>query len=119
MSKGTFAARLHLHGMCSVSFPAGAPAFNWQTGAWTTAFVDNAAGDVTLTYGADYAIDSTQVAYFGQVNAAIAASGNTTLGVVHVTDTTCRVTIGVEAGAGGASVLTDLTFFLQAWKLQP
>jgi hypothetical protein len=119
MSKGTFAARCHLHGICSVAYTLGAPGYVWQSGAWTATITDTGTGDNLLTWGADYAIDSTQGAAFCQPNAAYAASGVTSIHVTFASDTTFRVTTGQEAALGAASVAADVAYFLQVWKFQP
>ena len=119
MSKGTFAARCHLHGMASVAYTLGAPGFVWQSGAWAAAITDTGTGDNLLTWGADYAIDSTQGAAFCQPNAAYAASGLVSMGISFASDTTLQVTTGKEAALGGASVAADVAYFIQVWKFQP
>lgn len=119
MSKGTFASKVHLHGMCSVAYTLGAPGYVWQTGAWTATITDTGAGDNLLTWGADYAIDSTQGAAFVSGNAAVAASGANSFGVSFASDTTLQVTTVQEAALGGASTRSDVAYFLQVWKLSP
>ena len=112
-------AKCHLHGACSVAYTLGAPGFVWQTGAWVAAIADTGTGDNLLSWGADYAIDSTQGQAFIQANAAYAASGLTTYGVQFASDTTLQVTCGKEAALGAASVAADVAYFLQVWKLNP
>lgn len=119
MSKGTFAARCHLHGMANVAYTLGAPGYVWQTGCFTATITDTGTGDNLLTFGADYAIDSTQAAAFCFPNAAYAASGLVSMGVSFASDTTLQVTTGKEAALGGASVAADVNYFIQVWKLQP
>ncbi len=118
MSKGTFAARCHLHAIANVAYTLGVPGFVWQSGAFTT-ITDTGTGDNLLNLGADYAIDSTQAAAFVQANAAYAASGLTTYGVSFASDTTLQVTCGKEAALGATSAAADVNYFIQVWKFQP
>ena len=111
--------RIHLHGMCSVAYTLGAPGYVWQTGAWTATITDTGTGDNLLTWGADYAIDSTQGAFWVQANAAVAASGANNFGGQFASDTTFRVTTVQEAALGAASAAADVAYFLQVWKFQP
>lgn len=118
MSKGTYASRLHIHGGASIAYTLGAPGYVWQTGCFTSTITDTGTGDNLLTFGADYAIDSTQAQAFCQPNAAVAASGAVSMGVNFASDTTLQVTTVKEAALGAASAAADVAYFIQVWKLQ-
>lgn len=114
----TYASRVHIHAMASVSYTLGAPGYVWQSGAFAATITDTGTGDNLHAFGADYAIDSTQAAAFCTANAAQAASGATVFGVQFASDTTLQVTTVKEAALGAASAAADVAYFLSVWKLQ-
>lgn len=105
--------------MANVAYTLGVPAYVWQSGCFTSTITDTGTGDNLLTFGADYAIDSTQAAAFCFPNASYAASGLVAMGCSFASDTTLQITTGKEAALGAASVAADVNYFVQVWKLQP
>lgn len=97
---------------CARIEAAAAPAFNANSGMFTT-ITRNAAGDYTLTLDDNFAYDAN-VVFHVSPEAAVAASGLIGVGILRATATTVRITTGVEAAAGGASVLTDVNFAITA-----
>jgi len=90
--------------------PANPPTQNWATGCFSdTVPTRNGAGDYSFTFPAEYAIDSTEFDWKAQQQEAAAASGLTSYGLAHTSDTVKRITILREAALGATSALTDIT----------
>jgi len=85
---------------------ANPPTFARQSGM-ITSVVHTAAGDWAWTFGADYAIDDTDMLSFVQARTAIAASGAVSVSVTSTSDTVKRMVIAQEAAMGAASTLVD------------
>ena len=100
-----------VHAACAVQFTGGVPNFAWQSGEFdAAAFVDNGAGDITLTFNAANGVDITEIAWDVQplFNAA-----RVTIAVEALTDTTTRFRIYDQVTAG----LLDVPFSAIAYKL--
>lgn len=103
---------LQIVGVASIA-GANPPTITWQTGLLDPAGITrNGAGDYTFTLGAQYSVDATESIPIIINNQAVAASGLISYGVARPADNTIRITAGVEAAMGGASVLSDSCAFI-------
>jgi len=96
--------------IASVVFTAGAPSFLFQSGEFTGTITDNGTGDITLNLNAADAVDASECSIVCTPRAAQAASGLTSIGVVHTSDTAKQITIVQEGAAGAASARADVNF---------
>ena len=92
----------------SVVFAAGAPSFLWQSGDFEAVITDTGVGDITVTL--KEGLDASECSIQCTPRAAQAASGLTTIGVVHTSDTAKQITIVQEGAAGAASARADVNF---------
>jgi hypothetical protein len=79
----------------------------------------NGNGDNSITLNANYAIDAAECVCVVTTRRAMAASGNTSWGVVHTSDTVKQVTSCVEAALGGASIRANTDGELTIWRIKP
>lgn len=96
-----------LHGAASVIGDNAAPTFAWQNGAFQNAITRNGAGDYTLTYQAGWNVAADEAVHFITRRGVMVASGLASFGQVRPAAATLRITSGLEAGGGAASVLSD------------
>lgn len=100
---------LTLHGWVHV-IGANPPTFARQSGI-VTSVVRTGAGNYAWTFGADYAIDNSDMVCLVTARTAIAASGAVSIAVSSTSDTVKDTQIAQEAAAGAASTLVDTIDF--------
>jgi hypothetical protein len=109
-------AKLELHGAAIINGAAGT--ITNQTGM-VTSVTHTGAGDWTLNLDADFAIDAAECVAAIQMIGAVAASGNTTFGLVHTSDVAKQVTCVQEQGGGAASAAADVNFSIVLMRIDP
>lgn len=105
---GNVGLKLNVLAAGSVVFTAGVPSFAWQSGDFAAAIADTGTGDISVTMS--QGVDATECAIVCTPRAAQAASGLTSIGVVHTSDTVKQFTIVQEGAAGAASARADVNF---------
>ena len=90
-------------------------AFTWQTGGFSTV-TNGTAGVFIYTLLTPYGVDHAEMMPFAFVNAAQAASGLTSWGIVSGTDVQKTVNWAQEAGGGATSTLVNISHWLHIWK---
>lgn len=102
----------------SVAFTAGTPSFVKQDGSFSATITDTGTGDITLNLDTGKGIDATQCVVMVTARAAQAASGLTTFGVVHTSDTAKQITCVQEQAMGAASARADVNFDIIIFAFQ-